>query len=168
VRFARKTGDAAAYRFGGGVGRPLGQVLKTMRPGQVVVFDLDGAADAACWGGLASRLAQRKGVQGTVIWGSCRDVEEIQGLRYPVWAVGTCPRRSRNEFTFGALGEPITLAGKVHVAPDDLVVADATGVVVVPQSRAVEVLDLAHRIARTEAALEQQIASGDVVDWDQV
>jgi 4-hydroxy-4-methyl-2-oxoglutarate aldolase len=167
VRFARKTGDPAAYRFGGGVGRPLEQVLRTMRAGQMVVFDLDGAEDAACWGGLASRLALRGGVAGTVIWGACRDVDEIRELRYPLWSVATCPRRSRNDFTFGAIGEPVRIAG-VTVAAGDVVVGDATGLVCVPAARAAEVLALAGRIAASEAEMEAQIASGTVVDWDKV
>jgi 4-hydroxy-4-methyl-2-oxoglutarate aldolase len=167
VRFARKTGDPAAYRFGGGVGRPLEQVLKTMAAGQVVVFDLDAAPDAACWGGLASRLAQGKGVVGTVIWGACRDVDEIRALGYPVWSVATCPRRSRNEFTFGSMGEPITL-GRVAVRPGDILVGDATGVVCVPHDHAAEVLTLVERIAASEEEMERQITTGAIVDWDKV
>ncbi len=167
VRFARKTGDPAAYRFGGGVGRPLEQVLKTMAAGQIVIFDLDGAPDAACWGGLASRLAQTKGVTGTVIWGACRDVDEIRALEYPVWSVATCPRRSRNEFTFGSMGEPIAV-GKVTIRPGDILVGDATGVVCVPHDRAAEVLTLVERIAASEEEMEHQITSGTVVDWDKV
>jgi 4-hydroxy-4-methyl-2-oxoglutarate aldolase len=167
VRFARKSGDPAAYRFCGGVGRPLEQVLRTMQAGQMVVFDLDGAQDAACWGGLASRLALRRGVAGTVVWGACRDVDEIRELRYPVWSAATCPRRSRNDFTFGAMGEPVDIAG-VTVAPGDVVVGDATGLVCVPAARAAEVLALARQIAASEAEMEAQIASGTVVDWDKV
>lgn len=88
VRFVRKAKAPDAYRFGGGVGKPLEIVLKTMRAGDVVVMDLDGATNASAWGGLASRLAQRRGVRGTILWGTCRDLEEIRAVGYPVWAVG--------------------------------------------------------------------------------
>lgn len=106
VRFVRKSHDPEAYRFGGGVGKPLEIVLKTMKAGDVVVMDLDGATNASAWGGLASRLAQRRGVRGTIMWGTCRDLEEIRAIGYPVWAVGVCPRRSRNDFAFGSINEP--------------------------------------------------------------
>ena len=42
VRFTEKSADPDAWRFGGGVGKPLEQVLKTMSSGQVVVMDLVG------------------------------------------------------------------------------------------------------------------------------
>jgi regulator of RNase E activity RraA len=167
VRFVRKAKDPEAYRFGGGVGKPLEKVLKTMKAGDFVVMDLDGARDAAAWGGLASRLAQRRGVRGTIMWGACRDLEEIRAVGYPVWAVGVCPRRSRNEFAFGSINEPITVAG-VTIHGGDYVLADESGAVVVPQARAQETLELVARIDAQEKALEQQVRDDVVASWDQV
>jgi regulator of RNase E activity RraA len=134
VRLQPKSDDPSAYRFGGGVGKPLEQVLQTMQDGDIVVMDLGGSNRAAAWGGLASRIAQRRGVRGTIMWGACRDVDEIRAIGYPVWSVAVCPRRSRNEFTFGAINEPITIQG-VTIAPRDFIIADESGVVCVPQGR---------------------------------
>ncbi len=167
VRFVRKSNDPQAYRFGGGVGKPLEIVLRTMKAGDVVVMDLDGAANASAWGGLASRLAQRRGVRGTILWGTCRDLEEIRAVGYPVWAVGVCPRRSRNEFAFGSINEEIRIAG-VAVRPGDYVVADESGAVVVPHDRAEETLALVARIDAQERALEEQVRDDAVASWDQV
>jgi regulator of RNase E activity RraA len=167
VRFVRKTGDPQAYRFGGGVGKPLERVLKTMKAGDFVVMDLDGATNASAWGGLASRLAQRRGVRGTIMWGTCRDLEEIRAVGYPVWAVGVCPRRSRNEFAFGSINEDIVVAG-VTIAAGDYVLADESGAVVVPQARAEEVIELVARIEAQERALEEQVRDDVVSSWDQV
>lgn len=167
VRFVRKSGDPDAYRFGGGVGKPLERVLKAMRAGDMVVMDLDGATNASAWGGLASRLAQRRGVRGTILWGTCRDLEEIRAVGYPVWAVGVCPRRSRNEFTFGSINEEIVVAG-VAIRAGDYVLADESGAVCVPQARAEETLALVARIDAQERALEQQVRDDVVASWDQV
>jgi regulator of RNase E activity RraA len=167
VRFVRKSADPEAYRFGGGVGKPLERVLKAMRAGDVVVMDLDGATNASAWGGLASRLAQRRGVRGTILWGTCRDLEEIRAVGYPVWAVGVCPRRSRNEFTFGSINEEIAIAG-VAIRAGDFVVADESGAVCVPQDRAGETLELVARIEIQERLLEQQVRDDVVATWDQV
>ena len=167
VRLEPKSNDPAAYRFGGGVGKPLEQILKTMRDGDVVIVDLGGSDRASVWGGLASRIAQRRGVRGTVLWGSCRDVEEIRAIGYPVWSVGTSPRRSRNEFTFGTINQPIVIRG-VTIAARDYVVADESGVVAIPAARIDEVLALADRIAAQEATLEAQAINDAVASWDQV
>lgn len=167
VRLEPKANDPAAYRFGGGVGKPLEQVLQTMQDGDVVMMDLGGSNRAAAWGGLASRIAQRRGVRGTIMWGACRDVDEIRAIGYPVWSVAVCPRRSRNEFTFGAINEAISIAG-VTVAPRDYVVADESGVVCVPQARVAEVLPLCTRIGDQEAALEAQVLNDSLASWDAV
>lgn len=167
VHLTPKGDDPAAYRFGGGVGKPLEQVLQTMRDGDVVLMDIGGSDRAAAWGGLASRIAQRRGVRGTIVWGCCRDVDEIRRVGYPVWAAATCPRRSRNDFTFGSINQPVTLGG-VTVAPRDYILADDSGIVVVPRARIGEVLALAERIAMQEERLEAQVL-GDAVDcWDAV
>jgi len=167
VRLEPKSNDPSAYRFGGGVGKPLEQVLQTMKDGDIVVMDLGGSNRAAAWGGLASRIAQRRGVRGTIMWGACRDVEEIRAIGYPVWSVATCPRRSRNEFTFGAINEPVTIAG-VTIAPRDFIVADESGVVCVPHARVEEVLALAARIGEQEAKLEAQVLNDALKSWDAV
>ena len=167
VRFVRKANDPDAYRFGGGVGKPLELVLKTMKAGDMVVMDLDGATNASAWGGLASRLAQRRGVRGTIMWGTCRDLEEIRAVGYPVWAVGVCPRRSRNEFAFGSINQDITINGVV-IQPGDYVVADESGAVCVPQARGEEVVALVDRIETQERVLEQQVRDDVVSSWDEV
>lgn len=167
VRLQPKSADPAAYRFGGGVGKPLEQVLATMKDGDVVVMDLGGSDRAAAWGGLASLIAQRRGVRGTVMWGSCRDVDEIRAVGYPVWTAHVSPRRSRNDFTFGSIGEPITI-GTVTVDARDFVVADATGVIVVPADRIGDVLAQCERIAQQEAVLVSKILNDALSSWDEV
>lgn len=167
VHLKPKSADPSAYRFGGGVGKPLEQVLQTMKDGDVVIMDLGGTTRASAWGGLASRLAQRRGVRGTIMWGTCRDVEEIRTIGYPVWAVGVCPRRSRNEFTFGSINEPITISG-ITISPRDYIVADESGVVCVPQSAAKEVLGLVQRVSEHEQLLAEQVIGDAVTSWDEV
>ena len=167
VRFVRRANDPDAYRFGGGVGKPLEIVLQTMRAGDFVVMDLDGATNASAWGGLASRLAQRRGVRGTILWGTCRDLEEIRAVGDPVWAVGVCPRRSRNEFAFGSINQAITIGGIV-IGPGDYVVADESGAVCVPHARGEEIVALVERIEAQERVLEQQVRDDAVSSWDEV
>ena len=165
VKFNRKSSDPEAWRFGGGVGKPLEQVLKTMSTGKVIVMDLDGALNATAWGGLASKLAQKKGVLGTIMHGTCRDVEEIRECGYPVWAKGVCPRRSRNDFTFGTINEPIEVTG-VKIKKNDIIVADQSGVVCIPEEMIEEALNLLKKISKQEEILEDQVLKNDVQDWD--
>ena len=63
--------------------------------------------------------------------GTCRDIEKIRECGYTMWANGVCPRRSRNDFTFGTIDEPIVVTG-VKIEKNDIVVAVQSGAVYVP------------------------------------
>ena len=167
VKFNKKYSDPKAWRFGGGVGKPLEQVLKTMSTGKVIVMDLGGSINATTWGGLASKLAQKKGVLGTIMHGTCRDVEEIRECGYPVWAKGICPRRSRNNFTFGTINEPIVVT-EITIKKNDIIVADQSGVVCVPEERIQETINLLEKISKQEDLLEDQVLKNKVQDWDEL
>lgn len=88
-------------------------------------------------------------------------------MGYPVWAVGVCPRRSRNDFTFGSINEPLQIGG-VAIEPGDYIVADESGVVCVPHRSVEETLELAAKIERQEQALLEQVRDDAVSSWDQV
>ncbi|SAL06792.1 4-hydroxy-4-methyl-2-oxoglutarate aldolase [Caballeronia calidae] len=167
VKLLAKKNDPDAYRFGGGVGKPLEAVLKTMADGDIVLMDLGGANYASAWGGLASRLAQRRGVRATIMWGTVRDVDEIREIGYPVWAVGVCPKRSRNDFTFGSINETIEIGG-VSISREDYIVADESGVMVIPGARAKEIVEIATRIAAQEEELLAMVRTDSVKNWDEV
>ena len=167
VKFTKKSADPDAWRFGGGIGKPLEAVLKTMSNGQIVVMDLDGTINATAWGGLASKLAQKKGVLGTIMHGTCRDLEEIRECGYPFWAIGVCPRRSRNDFTFGSINEPIYVT-EVKICKNDIIVADQSGVVCVPENKINEVLALLEKILHQEYILEDQVLRNAVQNWDEM
>ena len=167
VKFKKKSLDPEAWRFGGGVGKPLEQVLKKMSSGQIVVMDLQGTVNATAWGGLASKLAQRKGVAGTIMHGTCRDLEEIRECGYPVWAIGVCPRRSRNDFTFGSINEPIKITD-VIIKQNDIIIDNQSGVVCVPEDTINDVLKLLEKILHQEIALEDQVLKNEIQNWDQI
>ena len=77
--------------------------------------------------------------------GTCRDIEEIRECGYQVWAKGVCPRRSRNDFTFCTINEPIIVTG-IKIKKDDIIVADQSGVICVPEELIQEILALLKKI----------------------
>ena len=85
-----------------------------------------------------------------------RDVEEIRECGYPVWAKGVCPRRSRNDFTFGTINEPIVITG-IKIKKNDIIVADQSGVVCVPEELITKTLNLLKKISKQEEILEDQV-----------
>jgi regulator of RNase E activity RraA len=117
----------------------------------------------SCWGGNASRLAANAGAAGVVVDGGFRDVPELRDEALPVFGAAPTPRSGQRRVRVAATDEPVT-AGGVRVAPDDVVVADETGVVVVPADRAAAVADTAADLADAERDLEAAIDDGATVD----
>jgi regulator of RNase E activity RraA len=134
-------------------------MLDAVRPGDVVVAACDRSDAAAVWGELTSSSCVARGAAGLVTDGPCRDVEQVRALGFPVWARGTSPRDVHGRLEFGPHGVPVTVDG-VAIAPGDLVVADADGVVVVPAAVADDVLRRAAEKASAEDELRDAVLGG--------
>jgi 4-hydroxy-4-methyl-2-oxoglutarate aldolase len=128
-------------------------------PGDVIVVAHQGRTDCAGWGGLLSRAAVFRGIDGVVVDGAARDLAEAAQAGLPVFASASTAVTARGRAVEVSWGEPIECAG-VPVAPGDLVLADAGGVVVIPSAHAEAVLATAERIAATEAAMAAALEAG--------
>ena len=124
------------------------------------VFVLDGVApDLSCWGGQASALADEARMAGVVVDGGYRDVEEIRADSFPVFGRATTPKSGQGRLRVASTTDPITVDG-VRIEPGDIVVADATGVVVVPAKHAERVAESAATILETEDDLAAKVERG--------
>src|SRR5215467_5620562 len=127
--------------------------------GDIIVVDNGGRPDSSCWGGLLSLAAKTKGISGIVIDGACRDIDESRDLEFPVYARGALPMTARNRVMQESFNQEIQFAG-VQVHPGDLVIADGSGVVVIPRSQEEEVVKEAEAVAATEARMAHGIRQG--------
>lgn len=128
-------------------------------PGQVIVVGHHGRTDVSAWGGLLSQAALQRGVEGVVVDGALRDVDESRALEFPVFGRAAVPISARRRIVERSWGAPIQFAG-VPVDSGDLVIADASGVVFVPRARAGDVVAEAERITRVEASMAAAVRGG--------
>ncbi|MFJ9562826.1 RraA family protein [Streptomyces fuscichromogenes] len=143
-----------------GSGRHLGTAaVDAAGPGDVIVVAHAGRTHVAGWGGVLSSGARRNGVEGVVVHGACRDVDEARELDLPLYATTGVPVTARGRVVERAWNVPVDIAG-VPVAPGDLVIADASGVVLVPAARAEEVLAKAEAITTKERAMVERVRAG--------
>ncbi len=134
-------------------------------PGDVIVIAHPGPHDGAApagWGGILSLAAHLRGVEGTVVGGSARDVDEARELGYPVFGLQPTPVTARGRVAEIAWGEPIVISG-VTVRPGDVIVADENSVICIPADHAAEVIDKAQSIVTREAAISAAVRSGVAV-----
>jgi 4-hydroxy-4-methyl-2-oxoglutarate aldolase len=136
-----------------------GDFLDDVPAGSVVVIDNGGRTYCTVWGDLMTRVAKRNGVAGTVIDGVCRDVDLIRELQYPIFTRGVFMMTGKGRAHLASVQEPVTL-GEQQVRPGDIVIADDSGVLVVPRSRAEEVLKTAQDIHAREERIIRMIKDG--------
>jgi len=136
--------------------------IEASGPGDVLVIEHRSREDCAGWGGILSRAAKTRGITGTLVEGSVRDVDESRDIGYPVFARGAVPTTARGRIVEEGWNVPIGIGG-VAVHPGDFVIADGSGVVFLTKSRIEEVLLAAEEIAAREQAMAAAVESGKPV-----
>jgi regulator of RNase E activity RraA len=128
-------------------------------PGYVIVIEHHDRDDAAGWGGILSVAARVKGVEGVIVDGTCRDVDDSRDAGFPVYARATTPITARGRVVEASMGEPIRV-NDLMVHPKDFVIADWSGVVFVSGERAEEIIQTAEALAAREAAMADDVRAG--------
>lgn len=125
-------------------------------PGDVLVSDFGGNLEVSNMGGQSCTVGKSCGFAGNIVNGCCRDVSSIREMGYPVFSVGTTQITGKYRMECVEMNGPVTLCGKL-VIPGDLMVADDSGVCIVPQELAEKVIDEAEKIAASEERMRQLI-----------
>jgi len=114
-------------------------------PNSVYVMVVDDGVDIAGMGGLMGTAMAARNFSGAVIDGGVRDTAYLQKIAFPVFALGVVPSTSVSHYRFAGANIPVVCDG-VPVAAGDIVVADGDGVVVIPRSKAADVLAVAQEM----------------------
>ncbi len=136
--------------------------IEAMPEGCIAVVDAMGITDAGVFGDiLCARMAQRK-VAAMITDGAVRDAEGVLQTGLPVWCAGASAPPSVAGLTFVNWGEPIGCGG-VAVYPNDLVVVDQDGAVLIPQALIEHVLEVAPEQERMEGWIIDEVNRGAVL-----
>ncbi len=125
-------------------------------PGDVFVPDFGGNLEVSNLGGQSCTVAKSCGVIGAVCNGAVRDIPAIKALDYPVWCRGRTPITGKFRIEAIEINGPVTL-WEVQVLPGDLIVADDSGVCVVPYDKVETVLEKVKSILAEEAHMRDMI-----------
>lgn len=125
----------------------------------LVVEANDGDTYSSHVGEFHSTVMQALGVAGTVTEGGARDAEQIAKLGYPVFSGYQTPQDGLPRWRMEEFQVPIRI-GNVAISPDDYVVADTDGVVIVPAAIIELVLTEAEGFARGENEILEQVRRG--------
>jgi regulator of RNase E activity RraA len=133
--------------------------IEAMPEGCIAVVDAGGCRDAGIFGDILCERMKRRNVAALMTDGVLRDVEGVLGTGLDIWASGAAAPPSVAGLTFVAWQQPIGCGG-VAVFPDDLMVLDKDGAVVVPQALVEPVLAEALEQEALEAWLMDEVRGG--------
>ena len=133
--------------------------IEAMPKGCIAVVDAMGVADAGIFGDILCARMVKRGVAALISDGVVRDIEGVLGTNLPVWCDGFAAPPSVAGLTFVGWGEPIGCGG-VAVFPDDVVVVDRDGAVVIPAALVEHVIATAPEQEQFEAWVMQEVERG--------
>jgi len=149
----RIAGTAVTVSIAGPDSTLLHHALSLVRPGDILVVDRHGDDRFACWGGGVTVAAQTAGIEGGIVDGPFTDLSEIEESDFPLWARGPSAITTRLYNLGGTFCCPISCGGVV-VNPGDAILADESGVLVIPPTEVKALIQNA--LEKQTAGLERQ------------
>jgi regulator of RNase E activity RraA len=133
--------------------------IEAMPEGAIAVVDAMGITDAGIFGDILCARMKKRGVAALVTDGVVRDVAGVLGTGLPIWCQGAAAPPSVAGLTFVNWQEPIGCGG-VAVFPDDVVVLDQDGAVLIPAKLVEEVAEAGREQERLEGWIMEEVEKG--------
>jgi len=138
------------------------QMLDDMHEDAFVVWDTSRDQKATLWGGVMTATAKQMGLKAACIDGGIRDTHQILEADFPLFYEYRISNGSLGRCLISHYQIPIKI-GDVDIKPGDIVIGDIDGVLVVPRSIAVEVLERAEEIKRNEKEIFGWVHDGQSI-----
>jgi regulator of RNase E activity RraA len=136
--------------------------IEDMPAGCIAVVGAMGVTDAGIFGDILCARMQKRGVAGLVTDGVVRDVAGVLGTGLPVWCQGTAAPPSVAGLTFVGWQEPVGCGG-VAVFPNDVIVVDQDGAVLIPAALLDDVVAACVEQEQLENWIMSRVEAGDVL-----
>jgi len=133
--------------------------IEAMPAGCIAVVDAMGIRDAGIFGDILCERMKYRNVAGLVTDGVMRDVAGVIATGLPVWCSGAAAPPSVAALTFVGWQEPVACGG-VAVFPDDAIVVDEDGAVVIPRAMLDAVLEACVEQEKLEAWIVNEVRRG--------
>jgi regulator of RNase E activity RraA len=136
--------------------------IEAMPEGCITVVDAMGITDAGIFGDILCARMAKRGVAALVTDGVVRDLAGVLGTGLPVWCAGAAAPPSVAGLTFVDWQQPIGCGG-VAIFPDDVIVVDQDGAVVIPQALLEAVVAESVEQERLEGWIMERVNDGEAL-----
>lgn len=134
--------------------------IEDVPDGAIIVADARGVTDAGVFGDILCARLVKRGALALVTDGVIRDLAGVKETGLPVWALGAAAPPSVAGLTFTGWQNPIGCGG-VAIYPDDVMVLDQDGAVVIPAAMVEDVVRDGPEQERAEAWIMTEVERGE-------
>lgn len=143
--------------------KPAAKMVQSYPEDSIIVVDAGADQISGFWGELATTVCQKNGVRGAVINGGAKDTGIIKTMEFPIFCKFTSPVDGFYRSRLHGYQIPIWF-NEILIQPDDMIVADNDGVLVIPQDIAEEILLEAERRVSEEKQTRRLLKQGVSAD----
>ena len=133
--------------------------IENMPEDAIAVVDAMGFTDAGIFGDILVTRMKKRGVKALITDGVMRDAAGVADVGLPVWCAGIAAPPAIAGLTFVGWQEPIACGG-VAIFPNDVIVADDDGAVVIPTELVDHVVEFGPEQERFEGWLVAEVGKG--------
>ena len=155
----RIAGRARTVRITPGQNAAIHRSVHTACPSEILVVDGAASDRFGPFGDLLADGCKAKGIARAVFDCTIRDSADIAALGFQVFCRGFHPEPTTKDDP-GEIDIVVTVGG-VSVSPGEIVVGDDDGVVVIPATKAADVLTKVAQVAAKEEDIRARILSGE-------
>ncbi len=134
--------------------------IEQCRAGDVLVVTTTSPSLDGAFGDLFATALLARGVRGLVTTTGVRDIADLRAMGFPAWSAAV-HAQGTVKATAGSVNVPIVVGG-AFVHAGDVVIADDDGVMIVPRTRAEDVLAAAEARTAKEEADREAYRSGEL------
>lgn len=155
------TGESVSFQGGD---RAKLSAIDAMPAGVVAVWSSMDAKGVCCFGDLLASAMRARGCIAAVVDGGVRDTSFLEGCGMPVIARYRTPAQGIGRWRVTASQTPVRVRGALEewltVAPDDIIVGDADGLILIPRQLLEEITAKVIVWSQSETSARAEIMDG--------
>ncbi|WP_114604561.1 RraA family protein [Staphylococcus sp. EZ-P03] len=129
----------------------------------IPILDNNGRIDCTVWGDILTEVAMKRGIQGVIINGCCRDIASINKHQFNLFSKDVFMQSGKGRTCIKNINTKIKI-NNVEIRPGDYIRGDENGVVVIPQEKIKTIIRYSKIITTKEDLIKKMVKKDSRLD----